>query len=57
MTLTVPRDARPGSELVLAANADWVVCEKEGCGDLVLQVRVTEDGDDYLVTVYMAYVP
>lgn len=29
MTLTVPRDARPGSELVLAANADWVVCEKE----------------------------
>jgi len=29
MTLTVPRDARPGSQLVLEADADWVVCEKE----------------------------
>lgn len=29
MTLKVPQDARPGSELVLEANADWVVCEKE----------------------------
>ncbi len=29
MALTVPRDARPGSQLVLEADADWVVCEKE----------------------------
>ena len=29
MDLTVPRDARPGSQLVLEADADWVVCEKE----------------------------
>ncbi|WP_229491841.1 protein-disulfide reductase DsbD [Massilia sp. HP4] len=29
MALEVPRDARPGSRLVLEANADWVVCEKE----------------------------
>lgn len=29
MTLKVPQDARPGSELVLEAKADWVVCEKE----------------------------
>lgn len=29
MRLTVPRDARPGSRLLIAANADWVVCEKE----------------------------
>ncbi|MGF6274176.1 thiol:disulfide interchange protein/DsbC/DsbD-like thiol-disulfide interchange protein [Massilia sp. UYP11] len=29
MALTVPRDARPGSLLVLEADADWVVCEKE----------------------------
>lgn len=29
MTLAVPRDARPGSQLVLEADADWVVCEKE----------------------------
>ena len=29
MALKVPQDARPGSQLVLAANADWVVCEKE----------------------------
>ena len=29
MTLTVPQDARPGSELALGAKADWVVCEKE----------------------------
>ncbi|MEH6434017.1 protein-disulfide reductase DsbD family protein [Massilia sp. DD77] len=29
MRLSIPRDARPGSRLVIAANADWVVCEKE----------------------------
>jgi len=29
MTLTVPQDARPGSRLLVEANADWVVCEKE----------------------------
>lgn len=29
MDVKVPQDARPGSELVLEANADWVVCEKE----------------------------
>jgi len=29
MTVKVPQDARPGSELVLEADADWVVCEKE----------------------------
>ena len=29
MTLTVPADAQPGSRLVVEANADWVVCEKE----------------------------
>ncbi len=29
MALTVPQDARPGSQLALEANADWVVCEKE----------------------------
>jgi len=29
MPLTVPLDARPGSQLVIEANADWVVCEKE----------------------------
>jgi thiol:disulfide interchange protein DsbD len=29
MPLSVPRDARPGSQLVLEANVDWVVCEKE----------------------------
>jgi len=29
LSLTVPEDARPGSQLVLEANADWVVCEKE----------------------------
>ena len=29
MTVKVPQDARPGSELLLEANADWVVCEKE----------------------------
>lgn len=31
--------------------------EEEGCSDLVLEVRVTEDGGGYLVTVYMVYVP
>ncbi len=29
MALTVPKNARPGSQLVLEADADWVVCEKE----------------------------
>lgn len=29
MTLSVPPDAQPGSQLVIEANADWVVCEKE----------------------------
>jgi thiol:disulfide interchange protein len=29
MTLTIPQDARPGSRLLIKANADWVVCEKE----------------------------
>lgn len=29
MPLTVPKDARPGTQLVLEASADWVVCEKE----------------------------
>ncbi|MFC5479690.1 protein-disulfide reductase DsbD family protein [Massilia suwonensis] len=29
MSLTVPQDAKPGSRLLLEANADWVVCEKE----------------------------
>ncbi|WP_267876134.1 protein-disulfide reductase DsbD [Massilia sp. ST3] len=29
MRLSIPRDARPGSQVVIAANADWVVCEKE----------------------------
>ncbi len=29
MRLTVPQDARPGSELVIEAGGDWVVCEKE----------------------------
>lgn len=29
MALTVPRDARPGSQIVIEADADWVVCEKE----------------------------
>ena len=29
MTLSVPQDAQPGSRLVIAATADWVVCEKE----------------------------
>ena len=29
MTLSVPQDARPGSDLVVEAKADWVVCEKE----------------------------
>lgn len=29
MSLQVPADARPGSQLVIEANADWVVCEKE----------------------------
>lgn len=29
MPLQVPADARPGSQLVIEANADWVVCEKE----------------------------
>lgn len=44
MALTVPPDARPGSELVLGAKADWVVCEKEcipeeGAFRLVLPVE------------------
>ena len=29
MTLRVPQDAQPGSQLRVDANADWVVCEKE----------------------------
>jgi len=29
MALTVPQDAWPGSQIVLEADADWVVCEKE----------------------------
>lgn len=29
MRLTVPRDARPGSRLLIEATTDWVVCEKE----------------------------
>lgn len=29
MSLSVPRDAQPGSRLLIEANADWVVCEKE----------------------------
>ena len=29
MSLSVPQDARPGSALLIEANADWVVCEKE----------------------------
>lgn len=29
MTLSVPQDAQPGSQLAVEANADWVVCEKE----------------------------
>ncbi|WP_306391102.1 protein-disulfide reductase DsbD family protein [Telluria beijingensis] len=46
MTLKVPQDARPGSELVLEAKADWVVCEKEcipeeGTFRLVLPVEAS----------------
>ncbi|HEY5801803.1 MAG TPA: protein-disulfide reductase DsbD domain-containing protein, partial [Burkholderiaceae bacterium] len=29
LPFTVPRDAKPGSALVIDASADWVVCEKE----------------------------
>lgn len=29
MRFSVPQDAQPGTELVIEANADWVVCEKE----------------------------
>lgn len=29
MTLSVPQNAQPGTRLVIEANADWVVCEKE----------------------------
>jgi thiol:disulfide interchange protein DsbD len=29
MTMSVPQNAQPGSQLVIDANADWVVCEKE----------------------------
>lgn len=29
VTMSVPQDAQPGSQLVVEANADWVVCEKE----------------------------
>lgn len=29
MRLSVPQDARPGTQLVVVAAADWVVCEKE----------------------------
>ncbi len=29
MRLSVPRDAKPGSQFVIEAAADWVVCEKE----------------------------
>ncbi|MGJ9420252.1 protein-disulfide reductase DsbD family protein [Massilia sp. CMS3.1] len=29
MTLSVPQNARPGSQVVIEAKADWVVCEKE----------------------------
>ncbi|NNG25804.1 cytochrome C biogenesis protein [Massilia sp. ML15P13] len=29
MRLTVPQDARPGSQLVIESSGDWVVCEKE----------------------------
>lgn len=29
MSLKVPDNARPGSQLVIEAQADWVVCEKE----------------------------
>jgi thiol:disulfide interchange protein DsbD len=29
MTLSVPQNTRPGSQFVIEANADWVVCEKE----------------------------
>ena len=31
--------------------------EEEGCSDLVLQVHVSEVGNEYVVTVYMVYVP
>lgn len=29
VTMSVPQHAQPGSQLVVEANADWVVCEKE----------------------------
>lgn len=29
MAVSIPADAKPGSELVIEADADWVVCEKE----------------------------
>lgn len=29
ITLSVPQNAQPGTQLVVEANADWVVCEKE----------------------------
>lgn len=31
--------------------------EEEGRSDLVLQVRVSEEGSEFLVTIYMVYVP
>jgi hypothetical protein len=31
--------------------------EDEGRSDLVLQVRVSEVGSEYLMTIYMVYVP
>lgn len=43
MTLSVPRDAQPGSTLEIKARADWVVCEKECIpeeGSFVLRLPV-----------------
>jgi thiol:disulfide interchange protein DsbD len=46
VTLTVPRDAQPGSVLRIEASADWVVCEKEcipeqGAFRLILPVQAS----------------
>jgi DsbC/DsbD-like thiol-disulfide interchange protein len=45
VALTVPRDARPGTDAALAARADWLVC-KETCipegADLTLTLPIAE---------------
>lgn len=61
-TLALLPDASWDTSVCIWMRDHWNVLvdlwtEEEGSSDLVLQVRVSETGSEYLVTVHMVYVP